>query len=227
LKDTIFDEAPPRFVAAEAVQQAGVLIALPSFLGQGLLKVVQKVYGQLSKGYYGLQSVLLILAFMAFLWIKTPEQLKEHAHGELRCILGLDRTPEVKTLRRKLSDMRSQKKALEFSGLLTSYWVKEEPDTLGFLYIDGHVRPYNGRKHKLPETHVARQRLCMPATTNFWVNNENAEPLFFVTAEANDSILSVLNHSSQLKKTQKKSSPPNIENLYDQSMKTRAYCVFV
>jgi putative DNA methylase len=35
------------------------------------------------------------------------------------------------------------------------------------------------------------------------------------------------NHSSQLKKTQKKSSPPNIENLYDQSMKTRAYCVFV
>jgi hypothetical protein len=34
-------------------------------------------------------------------------------------------------------------------------------------------------------------------------------------------------HSSQLKKTQKKSSPPNIENLYDQTMKTRAYCVFV
>jgi hypothetical protein len=39
--------------------------------------------------------------------------------------------------------------------------------------------------------------------------------------------ISVSGHSSQLKKTQKKSSPPNIENLYDQSMKTRAYCVFV
>ena len=188
------DEAPPRFVAAEAVQHAGVLIALPTLLAQGLLKIGQKVYGKLSKGYYGLQSVLLILGFMALLRIKTPEQLKEHAPGELGFMLGLDRAPEVKTLRRKLSEMRSQKKALEFSGSLTSYWVEEQPDTLGFLYIDGHVRPYNGRKHKLPETHVARRRLCMPATTDFWVNDENAEPLFFVTAEANDSLVSILNN---------------------------------
>jgi transposase-like protein len=188
------DEAPPRFTAAEAVQHAGVLIALPALLSQGLLKIGQKVYGKLNKGFYGLQSVLLTLAFMALLRIKTPEQLKEHAPGELGFILGLDRVPEVKTLRRKLSEMRSQKKALEFSGLLTSYWVKEQPDTLGFLYIDGHVRPYNGRKHSLAETHVARRRLCMPATTDFWVNDENAEPLFFVTAEANDSLVSMLNN---------------------------------
>ena len=34
-------------------------------------------------------------------------------------------------------------------------------------------------------------------------------------------------YSSQLKKTQKKSSPPNIENLYVQTMKATAYSVFV
>ena len=66
------------------------------------------------------------------------------------------------------------------------------PEALGFLYVDGHVRPYNGRTHKLPKTHVARRRLSMPATTDVWVNDANTEPLFFVTAEANDSLLSML-----------------------------------
>ena len=54
--------------------------------------------------------------------------------------------------------------------------------------FDGHVRAYNGSKHTLPKTHVARRRLCMPATTDFWVNDARCEPLFFVTAEANDSL---------------------------------------
>jgi hypothetical protein len=67
-----------------------------------------------------------------------------------------------------------------------------EPETLGFLYVDGHVRPYNGRKHTLPKTHVQRRRLCMPATTDYWVNDAEAEPVFFVTAPANDGLLSML-----------------------------------
>ena len=44
----------------------------------------------------------------------------------------------------------------------------------------------------LPKTHVARRRLCMSATTDFWINDAKCEPLFFVTAEANDSLLSML-----------------------------------
>ena len=32
----------------------------------------------------------------------------------------------------------------------------------------------------------------MPATTDFWVNDENSEPLFLITAEANDSLLSMI-----------------------------------
>jgi hypothetical protein len=75
---------------------------------------------------------------------------------------------------------------------LTRSWCDDNLDAIGFVYIDGHVRPYHGRKHKLPKTHVARRRLCMPATTDFWVNDENSEPLFLITAEANDSLLSMI-----------------------------------
>jgi hypothetical protein len=184
------EEAAPRFIAAEGVQNAGVLIALPALLFEGLLTIGQEVYGKLRNGFFGLQSVLLTLAFMGLLRIKNPEQLKEQAPGELGIVIGLDRVPEVKTLRRKLSEMGA--KARDFSASLARHWVREAPEALGFLYVDGHVRPYHGRKHKLPETHVARRRLCMPATTDFWVNDGKAEPLFFVTSEANDSLLSML-----------------------------------
>ena len=186
-------EATPKFVAAEAVRMAGVLLALGALLNQGLLSAGQKVYGELRNGYFGLRSVFLTLAFMAVLRIKSAEQLSDNAPGELGLILGLDRVPEVKTLRRKLKEMGNRELASSLAAELTRGWVEGEPERLGYLYVDGHVRPYNGRKHKLPKTHVARRRLCMPATTDFWVNNKKSDPLFYVTAPANDSLLSMMN----------------------------------
>jgi hypothetical protein len=187
------DEARPQFVAGESVRHAGVLLALPLLAELGLLDAADKVYGRLRNGFYGLQATLLTLAFMALLRIKTVEQLKEKSPGELGIVLGLDRMPEVKTLRRKLKEMSTHCKSAEYMAELTRSWCDRNQEALGFIYIDGHVRPYHGHKHVLPETHVARRRLCMPATTDFWVNDENSEPLFLVTAEANDSLLSMIN----------------------------------
>jgi hypothetical protein len=186
------NEALPVFSANESVRYGGILLALPLLAQLGLLDAAKKVYGGLRNGFYGLQATLLTLAFMALLRIKTPEQLKEKSPGELGIILGLDRVPEVKTLRRKLKEMRLYNKSAEYMAELTRSWCDDNLDAIGFVYIDGHVRPYHGRKHKLPKTHVARRRLCMPATTDFWVNDENSEPLFLITAEANDSLLSMI-----------------------------------
>jgi transposase len=185
-------EANPCFCANEGVRHAGVLLALPVLVDLGLLEAGKKVYGGLRNGFYGLQAILLTLAFMAFLRIKSPEQLKKYSPGELGIVLGLDRVTEVKTLRRKIRELGLRNKAGEFVSLLSKRWTDQDKDIIGFAYIDGHVRPYNGRKHKLPKTHVSRRRLCMGATTDFWVNDANCEPLFFVTAEANDSLLSML-----------------------------------
>jgi biotin operon repressor len=186
------DEAAPVFSANESVRYAGVFLALPVLAQLGLLDVAKKVYGSLRNGFYGLQATLLTLAFMSLLRIKSPEQLKEKSPGELGIVLGLDRAPEVKTLRRKLKEMGLCCKSAEYMAELTRRWCDDNLDALGFIYIDGHVRPYHGRKHKLPKTHVARRRLCMPATTDFWVNDENSAPLFLITAKANDSLLSMI-----------------------------------
>jgi transposase len=113
-------EAAPRFEASEAVGGAGALLALPALLREGFLEVGQEVYGPLRNGFFGLRSVLLTGAFMALLRIKTPEQLTEHDPGELGLLLGLDRAPEVKTLRRKLREIGERKLAWMFSTRLST-----------------------------------------------------------------------------------------------------------
>ena len=185
-------EAAPSFEASEAVPGAGVLLALPALLEQGLIEVGSSVYGGLSNGFFGLRSILLTFAFMALLRIKTPEQLTEHAPGELGLLLGLDRAPEVKTLRRKLREMGERQLARTLARRLTERWAKAEPRELALLYVDGHVRPYHGRTHVLPKHHVQQRGRPMPGTKDFHVNDRRADPLFFVTAEATESLLATL-----------------------------------
>ena len=185
-------EAEPEFEAAEAVAGAGVLLALPALLHEGLCEVGGEVYGSLRNGFFGLRSVLLTLAFMALLRIKTSEQLTEHAPGELGILLGLDRAPEVKTLRRKLREMGQRQLADMFRRRLTERWAKAAPKELALLYVDGHVRPYHGRKHVLPKHHVQQRGRPMAGTKDFHVNDRRADPLLFVTAEATESLLATL-----------------------------------
>ena len=185
-------EATPQFEPAESVAKAGVLVALPALLGQGLVEVGQQLYGSLKHGYYGLTSMLLSFGLMALVRIKSPEGLTTHAPGEFGRVLGLDRAPEMKTARRKLAELAGRGQALEFSRAFAERWATEAPDALGYLYIDGHVRPYHGRTLTLPKTHVPRRRLCMPATTEYWVNDANAEPLLFITAPANEGLLAMM-----------------------------------
>jgi len=185
-------EAMPEFQAAEAVSGAGVLLALPALLEQGLIDVGQQVFGALRNGFFGLRSVLLTLTYMALLRIKTPEQLTGQAPGELGLLLGLDRAPEVKTVRRKLAELGERGRAREFHQRLAELWAQAERDQLGLLYLDGHVRPYHGHTHVLPKHHVQQRGRPMPGTQDFHVNDARAEPLFVVTAEANEGLLTMM-----------------------------------
>ena len=185
-------EAASSFEAAEAVPGAGVLLALPALLEEGLIDVGTRVYSHLRNGFFGLRAVLLTFAFMALRRIKTPEQLTEHAPGELGLVLGLDRAPEVKTLRRKLRELGERRLARTFMQRCTERWAQAAPRELALLYVDGHVRPYHGRTHVLPKLHVQQRGRPMPGTKDFHVNDRRADPLCFVTAEATEGLLATL-----------------------------------
>jgi prepilin-type processing-associated H-X9-DG protein len=187
----LLDDAEPFFRSGERIPRAGVLLAVPPLVASGIFEVAQEVYGDLAPAFYGLRTSMLVLLLMALLRLKRPEHLKEHSPPDLGGIFGLDRAPEVKTLRRKLDRLGRARHAERFGKLLAERRVASRGRVVGFLYVDGHVRVYHG-KHRLPKAHVARMRLSLPATTDYWVNDRRGDPLFVVTAEANAGLVKML-----------------------------------
>jgi transposase len=187
----LLDDAEPIFRPGSQVAGAGVLLALPSLVASGLLDAARQVYGSIGPAFYGLRTTLVTLLFMALLRIQRPEALKERSPLDLGRVLGLDRSPEVKTVRRKLTRLARLGGADQLGQHLARLRVAQRGDAMGFLYVDGHVRVYYG-KRELPKTHVARIRLAMPATTDYWVNDRAGDPLLVLTAEANAGLAKVL-----------------------------------
>jgi hypothetical protein len=181
----MLQEAPTIFEPHNNVMNAGVLFSLPALISQGLLKAAD-IYAPLPKGFYGFVHILLLLAFMALSRIKNPEQLKRCPPGELGKILGIDRIPEVRCFRQKLSNIISQQKAEVFERALSREWIVKEECL--FFYIDGHVRVYHGHKANLPKKFVSRQKLCLPGTTEYWVNDEKGLPFMVFTGELNEKL---------------------------------------
>jgi hypothetical protein len=179
------DFAQSTFEHDESVLNAGVLLAIPALLSQGLDKAF-KVYSQLPPGFYGLHHMLMLLSFMALCRIKTPEQLKKYSPGELGKLLGLDRIPEVGYFRKKIKQITSQAKTDELHKQLFQEWLGKLPEL--FFYIDGHVRVYHGSKANLPKRFVSREKLCLNGTTEFWINDGQGMPLMVITGELNEKL---------------------------------------
>jgi transposase len=187
----LLEDAAPLFGSAAAVPRAGVLLALPVLVTSGVFECAKKIYGTLGPAFYGLRTSLLTLLLMALWRIKRPEGLKEYSPQDLGRVLGLDRAPEVKTLRRKLAALAAAGRAAQFGQALAQQRVALRGEALGFLYTDGHVRVYHGQ-YALPKAHVARMRLSLPATSDYWVNDSAGDPLFVLPAEANAGLVKML-----------------------------------
>lgn len=187
----LLDDAAPIFGNAKAVPGAAVLCALPVLVASGVFRVAHKIYGEIGPAFYGLRTTLLTMLLMALWRIKRPEALKENDPQSLGRVLGLDRAPEVKTIRRKLTRLASYHRAEELGKELARLRVEARGQLMGFLYVDGHVRVYHG-KRTIPKTHVARMRLSLPATTDYWINDQVGDPLFVMTAEANAGMVAML-----------------------------------
>jgi transposase len=187
----LLEDAPPLFGSAMAIPRTGVLLVLPVLVASGVFACAQKIYGSLGPAFYGLRTSLLTLLLMALWRIKRPEGLKEYSPQALGRVLGLDRAPEVKTLRRKLARLAAAGRAAQFGHALAEQRLAVRGAALGFLYVDGHVRVYHGQ-HPLPKAHVARMRISLPATSDYWINDSAGDPWFVVTAAANAGLVKML-----------------------------------
>jgi transposase len=184
----LLDEgAGPVFTAGARYPLAGLLLALPALEDTGLLDAARQVYGRLKDGFYGLTATLLTLVFLALAGEPRAEGATRVPPAALGRVLGLDRAPEVKTIRRKLGELATAGKAAELVMALARRHAAARPDTLGFLYVDGHAGVYYGTR-TVQKTHVARLKFPAPATMETWVTGQDGDPVFMVVAEPSDSL---------------------------------------
>ena len=95
------ESCPVTFSTQTDLQHAGVLIAIPALITQGLLRYENEF--ALENVYYPTSSVFLSLAILSLLRVKTLSGAGSLPSGELGRTIGLDRIPEVKTLRIRIA----------------------------------------------------------------------------------------------------------------------------
>lgn len=187
----LLDDAVPLFADAQCVPRAGALLAVPLLVRHGLIEAFVKVYSCLHPSFYGLRTIVVTLFLAAMLRIKRPEHFKEYGPENLGMILGLDRAPEVKTVRRKLSCLAAMGRGKPLMEQIACRRIAEDEDRVAFLYIDGHVREYHG-KFPLFEAKKAQRQVATPAATDTWVHTADGEPLLVVISEMNAKLTQVL-----------------------------------
>ncbi len=183
--------AAARFEPCKDVSMGGLLAGLPALCVNGLFSGLDK-HLSLPKGFYAAMHILMLLGFMALGRLRRPEALRHVPPGEIGKVLGLDRAPEVRTLRKKISLLARNGTPSEWMQELSRTWMQSEPQEAGYLYIDGHVRVYHGSATSLSKRYVSRERLCLRGTTDYWVNDALGRPFFVVSKAVSDGLAATL-----------------------------------
>jgi hypothetical protein len=106
-------------------------------------------------------------------------------------ILGLDRGPEVKTIRRNITALAGTGRAGELLAAMAAAHVARleasNPDLLAVFYVDGHVRAYQGGR-KIAKTHLSRLKFPAPATVETWISDASGDPVLVIMADPGASL---------------------------------------
>jgi prepilin-type processing-associated H-X9-DG protein len=183
--------APPVFTGCGRAPLAGLFLAVPALVATGLLQCAHSVYGGLPNGFYSLDTMLCESVFRALLGESRAEGAARIDPPALGRILGLDRAPEVKTIRRKIGLLAEAGMAGDWIAAMAARGVAARPEQAAVLYVDGHVRAYQGTR-KIAKTHVPRLKFPAPATVETWVADAAGDPLLVVMAQPGASLASEL-----------------------------------
>jgi hypothetical protein len=178
----LLGSAPPVFGPCARAPLAGLLLGLPALAATGLLECAHRVYGELPNGFYSLDAMLCEGVFRALLGASRAEGATRIDPVALGRVLGLDRAPEVKTIRRKIGLLADAGRAGDWITAMARRHIDARREQSAVFYVDGHVRAYQGRR-KIAKTHVPRLKFPAPATVETWVTDAAGDPLLVVMAE--------------------------------------------
>ncbi|MEV8144217.1 putative transposase [Specibacter sp. NPDC078709] len=187
--------ATPVFAPAAHVRHAGLFLAFPALETTGLLACAKEVYGPLPNGFYGLETILIDSVLRALAGEARAEGATRFDPVELGRVLGLDRAPEVKTIRRRISQLAEAGNAGELIAALAKHHLAGTgpggEDLAAILYVDGHVRAYQGT-NRIGKIYSTRLKFPVPATEETWVTDAQGSPVFVVMAKPGASLAAEL-----------------------------------
>ena len=172
------------------LSHGGLLLTVPALLACGLLRYISRFNSV--TGYYTASHVFISLVFLVLLRINRLEQSDRVAAGELGRCMGLDRIPEVKTLRSRIAGFCNVTDVEDWASQLSEDWMNVDDRLEGVLYVDGHVNLYYGNQVEMPKRFVSRLRLCMSGSTDYWVNNQMGQPFFVIHKTINEGLIKTL-----------------------------------
>ena len=184
----LLDDAAPLFVDARGIRDVGALLAIPVLAQQGVFYEALKVFGGIGPAFYGLRTTIVCLCLLMMLNLSRLQDVMQREPRSVGKLLGLDRSPEVKTLRRKLRELAEQGRSLQWMDALAQRQLDEPTSDTMWLYLDGHVSVYSG-KHRLREHHVACLRAARPSVMDYWVNQPQGEPLLVITGSPQEGLV--------------------------------------
>lgn len=187
----MIEEAEPVFAEHEHVAGAGALLALALFFQSGFLARVKHVYGSFGPAFYGLRSVFCTLFLMAVLRIVNPEKLDSVSPHFLGRLLGLDRSPTVKTLRSKLKALAGRKRAEQLMNQEAGHLIEGYDAEQAVLLVDGHVFPYYG-KDRVGKVFSTSHNRVVKGGTDYWVNLAGGQPLLCIPVSFNQHLNATL-----------------------------------
>ncbi len=172
----LITEAPPVICEGASLPLAGALIILPALAATGLLDAAARVYTTGRAAFYGLRSLVMAIVFACLIGEPRAEGLTRIDPTDVGRLLGLDRAPEVKTMRRRMEELARLGRADRLIDALARRHLDTHAGATGIFYVDGHVRAYHGAR-EVPKAHVARIRLAMGAEVDTWVCDRNGDGL--------------------------------------------------
>ena len=184
-------EAAPVICEGASLPLAGALLILPALAATGLLDAAARIYATGRAAFYGLRSLVMAVVFACLVGEPRAEGLTRIDPVDAGRLLGLDRAPEVKTMRRRMEALAALGRADRLIDALARHHLDTHLEAAGIFYVDGHVRAYHGGR-EVPKAHVARIRLAMGAEVDTWVCDRNGDGLLVWSAPPGASLVGEL-----------------------------------
>lgn len=165
----------------------GLALYYPALAALGLVDVAREVFRLPRSERFGVRATALSVFFMTLLSKTTLESAKHVRRREFGAIVGSGRAPSVKTLRRKFAELVAQGRAAQFGVSLARRWMEGSIVSTAYLYVDGHMKQYTGKRH-LQEVWNSQRRMPLPGIHTYYVNDGQGRPLLFLTEELSTNL---------------------------------------